>query len=125
MSPPPPEISPITGTFATLEPRSRRALVAAWLFTTALLVAAFLLISRPSTVATRSECEEIFERLVTLELTEMGYRDPVLASRQQATLSARFADSLEACVGQSLPDGAMDCVATAATAEDLSHHCLR
>lgn len=125
MSPPSPSHSPITGAFATLQPRSRRALVAAWLITAALLVSAVLLASRPSTMATSAQCEAIFKRLVTLELNEMGYQDPALASRQQAALAARFADSLDACVGQSLPDGAMDCVATATTAEDLSHHCLR
>ena len=89
MSPPSPSHSPITGAFATLQPGSRRALVAAWLITAALLVSAVLLASRPSTMATSAQCEAIFKRLVTLELTEMGYQDPALASRQQAALAAR------------------------------------
>lgn len=75
--------------------------------------------------ASEEQCRSIFDRLVVLELEEMGFDDPALAERRQAELSARYRDDLAACVGRRLPAGAMTCVATAENAEVISHDCLQ
>lgn len=75
--------------------------------------------------STRAQCEEIFERLIVLELQEMGYHDPALARRWVTRLRSRYRAELSECVGRSLPDDAMTCIHTAKTAEVLSHECLR
>lgn len=74
--------------------------------------------------ATAADCRAIFDRMVVLELSEMGFRDPALEGRRKLELAGRFRDDLDACVGRRLPAGAMDCIATAASAEDVSHGCL-
>lgn len=75
--------------------------------------------------ASPEQCRAIFERLIVIELEEMGFHDAALAEHKQAELSARYGDELAACVGRPLPAGAMECVASAKTAEVLSHDCLR
>lgn len=75
--------------------------------------------------ASAEQCRAIFDRLVVLELKEMGFADPALARLKQVELAARYRDELAACVGRRLPARAMACVASARTAEALSHDCLR
>ena len=75
--------------------------------------------------ATEEQCRAIFDRLVELELSEMGFRDPELTRRRQSELRARHRDELEACVGRPLRSDAMRCVQAAESAEQLSHECLR
>ena len=74
--------------------------------------------------ASAPQCQAIFERLVVLELREMGFDDPALAERMSDALSARFASEVAECVGKPLPPGAMACVAAATSAEQISHECL-
>jgi len=74
--------------------------------------------------ATPEQCRAIFDRLVEVELAEMGYQDPVLAERRQAELARRYRSEIEECVGKAIPPGAMECIASAETAEALSHECL-
>ena len=78
-----------------------------------------------ATGATPAQCRAIFNRLVEVELEEMGYRDPVLAERRQADLARRYQSEIEECVGKAIPPGAMACIVSAETAEGLSHECLR
>ncbi len=75
--------------------------------------------------ASAAQCRDIFDRMVVLELGELGFVDAVLAKRRQDELATRYGDELAACVGRPLPEGAMACVATATSAEDVSHRCLR
>jgi hypothetical protein len=75
--------------------------------------------------ASRADCEVIFERLITLELSEMGYRDPALTQRWIKRLRARYRAELDECVGRELPPGALQCLQEAKTAEVVSHDCLR
>lgn len=75
--------------------------------------------------ATPAQCREIFDRIVAIELEEMGFADPELASRKQASLAALYAGRLQECVGRRLPSEALRCVATAKSTEALSHKCLR
>jgi hypothetical protein len=75
--------------------------------------------------ATPAQCAAIFDRLVELELQEMGYNDPVLAARRTQELAARHRDELGNCVGRPLPANALICMQSAESAEELSHVCLR
>ncbi len=75
--------------------------------------------------ATPEQCDQIFARIVDLELAEMGYADPVLAERKKTELRATLAPELRRCPGRRLAAGALDCVKRAATAEEISHRCLK
>ena len=75
--------------------------------------------------ATRFQCEEIFERLIILELREMGFNDAELSKRWIARLRRRYRAELEECVGKGIPAEAMRCIESAKSAEVLSHTCLR
>jgi len=74
--------------------------------------------------ATPEQCRAIFDRLVVLELYEMGFQDPALATIRQEELAKRYQDEIDSCVGRPLPTGAMECIAKAKDAESLSHDCL-
>ena len=75
--------------------------------------------------ATTEQCAMIFDRLVELELREMGFRDAELTRRRQTELRARHRDELATCVGRPLSAEAVRCVQAAESAEELSHECLR
>jgi hypothetical protein len=74
---------------------------------------------------TAAECAEIFDRIVDLELKEMGYSDPVLAARKREQLAALLAPELVRCEGLRMPRAALACVRRAATAEEITHRCLK
>lgn len=75
--------------------------------------------------ATAEDCGAIFDRIVFLELQELGYRDPALAERRRAELRRLLAEDLKRCEGRALPASARACVGEAKTAEELTHRCLR
>ena len=75
--------------------------------------------------ASMDQCRAIFDRLVTVELEEMGFRDPALAELTRGELSARHHIEIAKCVGRRLPPHAMSCVMAANNAETVSHECLR
>jgi hypothetical protein len=75
--------------------------------------------------ATPSDCAAILDRLVDLELSESGYRDPVVRARWQDDLRQRFSPDLEHCRKMTVPDDLVSCLATTNGAEDLTHRCLR
>ena len=74
--------------------------------------------------ATPEQCRAIFDRLVILELREMGFQDPALAKIRQKELASQYQGEIDTCVGRPLPAGAMECIAKAKNAESLSHGCL-
>jgi hypothetical protein len=74
--------------------------------------------------ASEQQCHAIFDRIVEIELEELGFRDPALAALRQAELRARYQSEIARCVGQYISDQALPCVATAKTTEELSHKCL-
>jgi hypothetical protein len=74
--------------------------------------------------ATPEACRAILDRIVELELHEMGYSDPVLAARKRAELEKKLAPELERCHGLRLPADALQCVRRATSAEELTHRCL-
>jgi len=75
--------------------------------------------------ASIEQCRAIFDRLVTLELEGLGFRDPMLAERTRVELSARHHTEIAECVGSRLPPDAMGCVLAADNAATVSHDCLR
>jgi len=75
--------------------------------------------------ASVEQCRAIFDRLVTVELEEVGFRDPALAELTRAELSTRHHAEIAKCVGRRLPRHAMSCVMAANNAETVSHECLR
>lgn len=75
--------------------------------------------------ADEADCRAIFDRIVEVELREMGFRDPELAKRRQAELAERHRGLIAQCVGRSLPVGALECVSSADSTEEISHDCLR
>lgn len=105
--------------------KARLASRISWLLTAYLAAATgSCLAACSSSPATTEQCRVIFDRLVALELHEMGFADPALTRRKQEELAARYQAELAACVGTPLPEGAMRCVAAATTAEIVSHDCL-
>jgi hypothetical protein len=74
--------------------------------------------------ATPAECKAILDRLVELELTESGYRDPVARARWQAEINRRFAADLERCAGLTVRENLDRCLSSAKGAEGIAHVCL-
>jgi hypothetical protein len=72
--------------------------------------------------ASTGECEAILQRLVELELSEPGYRDPVLLTLWQQDLVRRFAPYLDRCRGREVPNSLRDCL-TASVGDRLGSGC--
>lgn len=75
--------------------------------------------------ATEADCVEILERIVELEIRELGYIDPALSERYQQSMRARYTSRVEQCVGRPIPADALQCIHQVDTAEAVSHDCLR
>jgi hypothetical protein len=75
--------------------------------------------------ATPAECRTILDRIVELELRELGFRDPALQQRKIAAAEQLFAPDLVRCSGVRVRDSALSCVRIATSVEELSHRCLR
>ena len=74
--------------------------------------------------ATQTDCAPVLDRLVELELTESGYRDPIVRARWQADLRRRLSTDLERCRGLMVRNRLRRCLPTAKDAEDIAHQCL-
>lgn len=75
--------------------------------------------------ATAETCTEILDRIVEVELTEQGFRDPALTARKKEELRGRLGPELRRCQGRRLPIEALGCVRKAKNTEEISHTCLR
>jgi hypothetical protein len=75
--------------------------------------------------ATEADCRVILDRIVEIELHELGYRDALLQSLKQNQLAKLLQDDLDQCVGRVLQPGSMACVKSATETEALSHSCFR
>ena len=74
--------------------------------------------------ATQEDCQTVFERLVELETTELGYRDPIAVGRTMERLRRELAVRIASCKGRALKPGALRCVRQARRAEEITHACL-
>jgi hypothetical protein len=99
-------------------PRARAALT---ILTCLLLVLTAACRSRR---ATPEDCLRIFDRMVDLELKELGYRDPALSELKRQQLGRSLASEINQCEGGRLSPSALSCVEGARTAEEISHQCL-
>jgi hypothetical protein len=70
------------------------------------------------------DCQRIFDRLVEVELHELGYRDPALAQRRHEELRKLLTDEAARCVGGRMRPDALVCVERAQKAEEIVHQCL-
>lgn len=75
--------------------------------------------------ATANDCARILDKIVELELREQGFRDAELTRRKRDELRRSLAPELRECEGKRLKAGALACVESASTTEQISHHCLR
>jgi hypothetical protein len=75
--------------------------------------------------ASPEDCARIFDRMVDVELKELGYRDPILAQLKRKQLKQRFAAEIGKCVGGKLSPHGLSCIESAQTTEQISHVCLR
>ncbi|MCU0693727.1 MAG: hypothetical protein MUF54_20245 [Polyangiaceae bacterium] len=76
--------------------------------------------------ATEHDCERMLDRIVELELQEQGITDAALvAKRKQETRAAKRDELVKACVGKRVSDGALQCIADAQRADDVTEKCLR
>jgi hypothetical protein len=74
--------------------------------------------------ATEVDCRAVLDRIVGIELHDLGYRDPVLARRRQRQLAASLRNDLGACRGAWIRDDVAACLARARSNEQLVHDCL-
>jgi hypothetical protein len=90
----------------------------------------FLFVLASSAVACRREhataqtCGAILGRVVELELTEQGFRDPVLAAQKKPAIRALLDPELRKCIGRKVRHKARACIEKARTTEEISHVCL-
>jgi hypothetical protein len=75
--------------------------------------------------ADEHSCDQIFDRIVALELHERGFRDPALQFRKQHELRRALAPELRQCEGKRLSTDALACVRRAKSTAEISHVCLR
>jgi len=75
--------------------------------------------------ATEEDCARILDRIVEIELSERGFRDPILLERKRSTMHRLLDSELRECVGKRLNRTAISCVGHATSSEELSHRCLR
>jgi hypothetical protein len=74
--------------------------------------------------ASVEDCRAVLDRIIELELSEAGYRDPVLRARWHQDLGRRFAPDLERCRGLRMHTDLRDCLKEARTPDEIAHRCL-
>jgi hypothetical protein len=74
--------------------------------------------------ASAAACAAVLDRLIDLELTESGYRDPIVRARWHDELSRRFAPDLARCRGLAVGTDLPRCLASAHTSGEITHRCL-
>jgi hypothetical protein len=70
--------------------------------------------------ATRSECDEIFNKSAEIELRLQNVTEPKLVAERTAAVRAARGDALiQKCVGKRITEGALECVRRATTAPEM------
>ncbi len=76
--------------------------------------------------ATDKECQEIVERIATLELEKAGTNDPkALGPQVDETKKALAPNTLKDCVGKRITERAMQCVRAAKTSQEIVDDCFK
>ena len=73
--------------------------------------------------ASVKECEEIVERIVRLEM-KAADSGAAVADEVRATKESMREDIMKRCVGRRITNGAMECVRSAATAQEIEQKCF-
>jgi hypothetical protein len=96
-----------------------------WGLLALVLISAILGVSRcKADRATSEDCEKMLDRIVELELSERGFRDPVLLAQKQQDLRRLLEPELRQCQGKRLKPATIECIAQATSTEQISHRCL-
>ncbi len=75
--------------------------------------------------ATEKDCEEIVERVATLELRRAKVGPDTFASELKIAKDSFKKDVGQRCVGRRITDAAMRCVRSAKTAQEIEDVCFR
>lgn len=76
--------------------------------------------------ATSSECEQIVDKIVELELKAQNIKDAqAIEQRKTETRAARGKELLAQCQGRKVTDAAMRCVRGAQSYDEIDNVCLR
>jgi hypothetical protein len=75
--------------------------------------------------ATEQECEQIVERVATLELENAHAGSDVVASEVKLAKESFKKDMGRRCVGRRVTQEAMNCVRQAKTADQIEKECFR
>ena len=76
--------------------------------------------------ATEAECDEIFNKVVELELAGQNVNDPgVISKRSAEAREARGAALRQRCLGRRLTNDAMACVRSAKSYAQIENECFR
>ncbi|HET7540729.1 MAG TPA: hypothetical protein VFK05_12680 [Polyangiaceae bacterium] len=77
--------------------------------------------------ATDKECQEIVERIATLELEKAnGNNDPkAVAPQVDETKKALAPNTMKDCVGKRITERAMQCVRSAKTSQEIVDDCFK
>jgi hypothetical protein len=76
--------------------------------------------------ATSSECEQIVDKIVELELKAQNVKDAqAIEQRKTETRAARGKELLAQCQGRKVTDAAMRCVRGAQSYDEIDNVCLR
>jgi hypothetical protein len=76
--------------------------------------------------ASREECEQILDKIVELELQEQKVTDPAVVEQRKAdTRKAKGEAVVQQCVGRRITSGALVCVRSATSYDEINNKCLR
>ena len=77
--------------------------------------------------ATNQECQEIVERIATLELQKSGAPGDArsVGAQVDETKKALSANTLKDCVGKRITERAMQCVRTASNSQQIVDDCFK
>jgi len=76
--------------------------------------------------ATNQECQEIVERIATLEIEkEAGSDAKAVGAQVDETKKAMATNTLKDCVGKRITERAMQCVRSAKTSQQIVDDCFR
>lgn len=76
--------------------------------------------------ATETECDEIFNKVVELELATQKVNDPQAVSKRATEARAARGEALrKRCLGRRLTDSAMACVRSAKSYDQIENECFR
>jgi predicted small lipoprotein YifL len=74
--------------------------------------------------ATLADCEAVVDRNVEVQLKALGVTDAAVVSKRREDMRASMKEDIQKCVGKRVTDGAMACVKSAETVEQIDK-CLR